>query len=240
MPLLDRVTINTRLLQLLLLALPILLPPVVLAQEQPKVEDTCLSYESEYESAPLFAIKPAAGQQRVYMYKATRLCSNDKPCASRQKSFLVSGDVVFAGPPDKGFRCAYYGSAKGKIIAGFVPVENLESFTEDDALSLDFISGDWNYEDDSIDIKPGSGNQVSADGQAYYKTDLTVNEGSLSATAILTAGQKSLTFKEGNDETSCVVVLHRRGPYLVASDNGNCGGLNVSFSGIYTKARKAK
>jgi hypothetical protein len=45
-------------------------------------------------------------------------------------------------------------------------------------------------------------------------------------------------FKEGDDESSCVVKLHRRGPYLVVSDNGNCGGLNVSFGGIYTKARK--
>ena len=37
--------------------------------------------------------------------------------------------------------------------------------------------------------------------------------------------------------SSCVVKLHRRGPYLVASDNNNCGGLNVSFNGIYTKAK---
>ena len=46
-----------------------------------------------------------------------------------------------------------------------------------------------------------------------------------------------MVFKEGNDESSCVVKLRRRGPYLVASDNGNCGGLNVSFNGIYTKAK---
>ena len=71
-----------------------------------------------------------------------------------------------------------------------------------------------------------------------YQTAETVNEGSFSAQAPLAAGQKELVFKEGDDESSCVVKLHRRGPYLVASDNNNCGGLNVSFGGIYTKARK--
>jgi hypothetical protein len=30
--------------------------------------------------------------------------------------------------------------------------------------------------------------------------------------------------------------VHRRGPYLLASDNINCGGLNVRVNGIYTRA----
>jgi hypothetical protein len=36
------------------------------------------------------------------------------------KAYLVDGDVVFGGPQDKSFRCVYYGTAKGKIVAGFV------------------------------------------------------------------------------------------------------------------------
>lgn len=30
--------------------------------------------------------------------------------------------------------------------------------------------------------------------------------------------------------------VHRRAPYLVASDNNKRGGLNLSFNGIYTRA----
>jgi len=209
-----------------------------LAGEQPKVEQECLSYDSVYENAPLFAIKPDAGQQRVYLYTQARRCPNDKPCEAQQKAYLVSGDVVFAGPPNRGFRCAYNGSVKGKIVAGFIPVGNLTAMVEDDGLSTDFVIGAWNYEADSIEIKAAAAaGQVSGDGQATYQTAETVNEGSFSAQAPLAAGQKQLIFKEGNDEASCVVKLHRRGPYLIASDNGNCGGLNVSFNGIYTKAR---
>ena len=226
-----------RSLRLLILAIVILPTRVLFAGEQPRVEDTCLSYDSVYENAPLFAIKPSVGQQRIYMYKAARLCAGDTPCASRQKSFLVAGDIVFAGPLNNGFRCAYYGSAKGKIIAGFVPGENLQPLKEDAGLSLEFVAGKWNYEGDSIQIKAGAAGQVAADGEAYYQTEQTVNEGSLSASAPLAAGQRELIFKQGSDETSCVVTLHRRGPYLVASDNSNCGGMNVRFNGIYTKSK---
>jgi hypothetical protein len=207
-----------------------------LADEQPKVEQECLSYDTAYENAPLFAVKTSSGEERAWLYKQTQLCPKDKPCGSRQKAYLVSGNVVFAGPPNRGFRCAYYGSSHGKIVAGFIPIENLQSLVEDASMSVDFVIGTWNYEGDSIKIKAAAAGQVSGDGQATYQTAETVNEGAFSAQARLAAGQKELVFKEGDDESSCVVKLRRRGPYLVASDNGNCGGLNVSFGGIYTKA----
>jgi hypothetical protein len=210
--------------------------PAAFAGEQPKVEKECLTYDSAYESAPLFLVKPSSGRERVYLYKQTQRCPNDTPCGSRQKGYLVRGDVVFAGPANRGFRCAYYGRSNGNIVAGFIPVENLSALVEDDGLSMDFVIGTWKYEGDSIEIKAAAAARVSGDGQAYYQTAETVNEGSFSAKAPMTAGQKKLVFKEGNDESSCVVELDRRGPYLVASDNNNCGGLNVSFNGIYTKA----
>jgi hypothetical protein len=211
--------------------------PAALADEQPKAEQECLSYDSAYENAPLFVVKPSSGEERAYLYKQTQPCPKDKPCGSRQMAYLVSGDVVFAGPPNRGFRCAYYGRSNGKIVAGFIPIENLNALVEDNGMSIDFAIGTWKYENDSIEINAAATGQVSGDGQAYYQTAETVNEGSFSARAPLAAGQKELVFKEGNNEPSCVVKLHRRGPYLVASDNGNCGGLNVSFNGIYTKAK---
>ena len=211
--------------------------PATRADEQPKVEKECLSYDSAYENAPLFVVSPGSGGDRAWLYKQTQPCPKEKPCGSRQKGYLVSGDVVFAGPSNRGFRCAYYGRPNGKIVAGFIPIENLKPLAEDNGMSIDFVIGTWKYESDSIKIKAAAAGQVSADGQAYYQTAETVNEGSFSAQAPLAAGQRELVFKEGDDESSCVVKLHRRGPYLVASDNNNCGGLNVSFSGIYTKAK---
>jgi hypothetical protein len=51
--------------------------------------------------------------------------------------------VVFGGPEDKNFRCVYYGTAKGKIIAGFVSTDNLVPFAEDQELTQDFLVGTW-------------------------------------------------------------------------------------------------
>ena len=134
---------STTITRALAITLVVALP--ALALEQPKPEAECLTYDSAYESAPLFEIKPDAGQQRVYLFNRTQRCSGEQPCASRQKSFLVAGDVVFAGPPNRGFRCAYYGTAKGKMVAGFVPIENLESLSEDNGLTQEFVAGRWAY-----------------------------------------------------------------------------------------------
>ena len=63
--------------------------PAALADEQPKVEQECLSYDSAYENAPLFVVKTSLGAERAYLYKQTQLCPKDKPCGSRQKAYLV-------------------------------------------------------------------------------------------------------------------------------------------------------
>jgi hypothetical protein len=40
-------------------------------------------------------------------------------------------------------RCVYYGTAKGKIIAGFVSTDNLVPLAEDQELTQDFLVGTW-------------------------------------------------------------------------------------------------
>ena len=135
--------------------------PAALADEQPRVEQECLSYDSAYENAPLFVVKTSPNAQRAWLYKQTQLCPKDKPCGSRQKAYLVSGDVVFAGPPNRGFRCAYYGRPNGKIVAGFIPDDNLKPLTEDPSMSIDFVIGTWNYETDSIEIKAAAAGRVT-------------------------------------------------------------------------------
>lgn len=219
----------------LAIILLVAVPALASAQLEPGAE--CLTYDSAYESAPLFEIKADAGQQRVYLFNRTERCPGEQPCASRQKSFLVAGDVVFAGPPARGFRCAYYGTAKGKIVAGFVPIENLESLSEDNGLSQEFVTGSWAYDDDTIAIKPAGSGQVAGEGHATYQTATTINEGDFSGQAPIQTGQKELVFKDGEGDTACIVTLRRRGPYLIAEDNSMCGGMNVRFNGIYTRVR---
>jgi len=199
---------------------------------QPETE--CVPYENEYENAPLFRMK-AAGQPRVYLYKETKRCPGDQACPSLQKAYLVDGDIVFAGPANQGFRCTYYGTSKGKIIAGFLPEENLTPENEQPTLTAEFLLGTWRFGDDSIEIKAAGAGKVKAHGHATYQTSETVNEGEFTASAAVPAPAE-LVLRDGEGDAMCEVKLRRRGPYLVASDNNQCGGMNVSFEGIYTKA----
>ena len=61
-----------------------------LADEQPKVDQECLSYDSAYENAPLFAVKTSPGEDRAWLYKKTQRCPKEEPCASKQQAYLVT------------------------------------------------------------------------------------------------------------------------------------------------------
>jgi hypothetical protein len=50
-------------------------------------------------------------------------------------------------------------------------------------------------------------------------------------------GAKELVFRDDSG-ADCDVTMRRRGPYLVVDDNRNCGGLNVTFEGIYVRTRQ--
>jgi hypothetical protein len=201
----------------------------------------CELYDQAYENAALFKVQAGEREQRVYFYSRPDSCNDAKPCTSRRKTYLVTGDVVFGGPEESGFRCAYYGSAKGNLIAGFLPAKNLRPFAGEDELSAGFLAGDWQMRlgpklaPNTITIKAAGPGKVSATGSAYYQTAETVNEGSFESDGVTVAkGAKQLLFRD-HSGADCEVTVHRRGPYLVVADNGNCGGLNVSFQGIYVR-----
>ena len=45
---------------------------------------------------------------------------------------------------------------------------------------------------------------------------------------------KTLSYEEA-DDSECKVQMRRLGPYLLVRDNNNCGGMNVSFTGVYRR-----
>jgi len=61
-----------------------------------------------------------------------------------------------------------------------------------------------------------------------------VNTGTIAARA--TPHGRRLAFATG---TGCAGRMWRLGPYLVAADNGRCGGMNVTFTGVYRRIAAA-
>src|SRR5690242_7353642 len=209
--------------------------------EAPAIEDSCVAYDDRYSEAPLFRVTAKSPNERVYFFSRKIACTSGSSCPARMKSYLVDGDVVFGGPADKKFRCVYYGSSKGTIVAGFIAADQLAPFAEDDELTQDFLVGTWSHNGNpKIIITAAEKNQVGAEGEAWWPRPRIApyHEGSFSAVA--TPAGKEITFRDGNDADSCKVDVLRRGPYLVAQDNDHCGGVNVRFSGILMKLRGGK
>src|SRR5690242_20578157 len=109
--------------------------------EAPAIEDSCLTYDARYSEAPMFRVTAKTQNEKVYLFSRKIACTAGSSCQARMKAYLVDGDVVFGGPEDKNFRCIYYGTAKGKIVAGFVSADNLAPFAEAEDLTQDFLVG---------------------------------------------------------------------------------------------------
>ena len=111
--------------------------------EAPAIEDSCLTYDARYSEAPLFRVATRSQNEKVYFFSRKIACTQASSRPARMKSYLVDGDVVFGGPQDKNFRCVYYGTAKGTIVAGFVAADNLAPVAENEDLTQDFLVGTW-------------------------------------------------------------------------------------------------
>jgi hypothetical protein len=197
----------------------------------PDIEATCETYDAKYETAPMMRVHPAAGEARVYLQKTAKACPATGACAQRQKAFLVEGDQVLVSKAKDGFRCAYYGTAGGNLIAGFLPESALAPAQETTGLTPDFLAGMWHNGNDTVKIAPHGQGKVHASGNATWQGAGDPNEGSFEADAIVSGTQ--ITFKDD----ACEVQVQRRGNYLLLDDNSSCGGMNVRFMGIYVRGK---
>ncbi len=196
--------------------------------EQPSVSESCLAYDGHYEVAPLMRVRAGIPGGKVNFQKKAEPCAAG--CPSREKAYLVPGDVVFAGPELRGHRCAYYGTAKGEIVAGFLPPDALEEAQETGIIDSKFLAGTWvSLGENPITFKAADGNAIHAQGKAVWRGPADAHLGSFSATAVPRGESMTLV------DEACEVRVRRRGPYLLVDDNLHCGGVNVRFRGIYVK-----
>jgi hypothetical protein len=172
--------------------------------------------------------------------------------ACRERAYLVPGNGVIVGPEANGFRCAIYLATNGQSRAGWLPATGLILLPP--ALAPDW-SGRWTAgPEQTITISHNESGAWVLEGEATYGARDPervrrggVNMGNFSATVAReeVEGGAFMSFTEGAETTlafdkgepgQCRVSLRLVGPWLVATDNGSCGGHNVSFSGIYRRA----
>lgn len=83
--------------------------------------------------------------------------------------------------------------------------------------------------DARITIRRGGG-ELAVSGDAVWKDGDNIHEGAFEGRATVDDG--ALTIVDSGD-AQCEVRMRRVGHYLVVDDNRNCGGVNVSFAGVY-------
>lgn len=174
-----------------------------------------------------------AKKARVYFYGDDDDCPKpDAKC--RQKTYVVGGDALLVSRNFGDWACAWYTTAKGGDTVGWIPSKQLSITEVDTNPPLARWLGAWELYRDSLDIKRGAkAGRLRVEGHATWQgvNPGNVHVGEINAEAA-PAGN-TLALDEGDGV--CKMTLRLIGDFLVADDNGDCGGVNVSFDGVYRR-----
>lgn len=185
---------------------------------------------SEYKIAQ---IKGKKGE-RVYFYGDERDdCPQNKNC--RLQSYVIPNDEVIVSRTFGDFACVWFQPRKGSETVGWIPAANLVYQPEKNFALTDWL-GAWSHGTSGIDITPAAAREMLlVKGDSYWQgLGDNVHVSEIEETVaprenILKIGEKD----EGEDD--CRVTMRRVGKYMIVADNLNCGGVNVTFSGVYRR-----
>ncbi|MEO7935687.1 MAG: hypothetical protein ABIR27_05470 [Dokdonella sp.] len=172
----------------------------------------------------------------------------DEVCEKR--SFVVAGDNVLVWAREGEVSCAMYTSKKGGVTVGWFAVATLDFHDSGKVPSARDWTGHW-VRDDQADLTI----RLLQDGQLEIEGDASwgghdpvrvenggVHVGSIEPTRVrLTGNAVHFVAGSGNSppapeaEYECVVDLQMQEGKLLAKDNWQCGGMNVSFEGPYER-----
>jgi len=231
-----------------------LLPSLAAAQESCDLVSTLGAPNG---SPRLQAVAP--GQKRVHFVKDAahgKGCPNDT-AACAANGYVVANDRVVVTGTQGAYACATFtgGSPNFSTTTGLLP---LSALVDAPQAAEGGWTGHWRSGDEQeIDIKAAAGNAIALQGNASSGggdparvASGGVNMGQIDAT--LTPANDQAAFSDGDngqtapydanpgDDTICRVRLWRLGRYLAAADNLACGGVGVTFTGVYAREKPGK
>lgn len=192
------------------------------------------------------------GSERVPFVKSQW---QDKTCPSaaascREAAYLVAGNRVLVNGTLRDFACATYRGAKGATRSGWIARAALKAEPAAEPGLSDWAATWVSGPEQTITIVP-KGDSLVLVGEATYGLQDPdrvrrggVHLGQFQATARPTG--PNLAFTEGEDggrtrpyglpdDLSCQVRLRLVPPFLQAQSNTACGGMNVTFTGLYQR-----
>ncbi|HWS89789.1 MAG TPA: hypothetical protein VN282_22670 [Pyrinomonadaceae bacterium] len=172
---------------------------------------------------------------RVHFYGEEEGCPGpDVKC--RRKAYLVPGDEVITSRTFGDWVCAWFQPARGAETVGWLAADRLETVATAENAPLALWLGTWAFYDNSLRVSRGRRVDVlSVSGDATWHG---VNPGNVHVGEISGEGTPvDDTLKLGADPEDCQAKLRLVGPYLLVTDNKQCGGVNVTFDGVYRRKK---
>lgn len=169
--------------------------------------------------------------------------------ACRRAAYVMPGDAVLIGDVNDATACATYVDAKGRATSGVIMGGSVEHDTAGENKRAAALVGHWVRDEAEIRIA-SRGQEYSVVGEATYGAKDpgrvargAVNLGSFDFRVRPTSNRISAGIKDGAvavgkpeaSATDCQLDMIALAPYLVVRDNMNCGGMNVSFTGVYRR-----
>jgi hypothetical protein len=178
-----------------------------------------------------------AGSGRAYFLGDMDGCPNAE-ARCRQRTYVVPGDRVVAGRSRGGYVCVYYPS-RGGGSAGWMEVGRLEAVATDPNPPLSAWLGSWSEDGNPRVTFERRGSGLAVEGEAYWPSRNPSprdypggpNEGTIGE-ILQVSGNRA-------HAPECHVRFTLLGDFIVAADpDMQCGGMNVSFSGVYRRVRR--
>ena len=220
---------------ILSVAILLLFTVQIFAQLEGNPENLCRNgfFPRESVDYKLASVK-GAKNEKIYFYDDNRDCPNDKNC--RTKSYVVPGDKLIVSRSFGEWACSWYQPKKGSETVGWIASEKLEFIESNrNPETIEWL-GKWNYGGNQIEIgKSKTADSLTITGSAFWKgSGDNIHVGELDDSSKPDGNELKIGEKE-TGEYDCKVTMRLVGKYLIVSDNLQCGGVNVTFSGVYRK-----
>jgi hypothetical protein len=131
------------------------------------------------------------------------------------------GSSVYVGVPEQG---------KLATMFGWIPATRWHQVVSSPQPARGW-NGVWQNETAKVIVQSMDDGQLDIKGHAVR--DLGLGTGEIFGDFEVTGKPENGIVAGGGDASGCKVAVRLLGSYLVVDDNGACGGMGVSFSGMY-------
>jgi len=177
-------------------------------------------------------------ENKFYFYNDQDQCPDLSIQKCKNKSYLISGDKVLLANQYKDWTCARYlnfskkkiiSDTSGWILTKFISIEKTLNHPKEDSWL-----GKWVDGFNTLELTKGSDGQIKVNGLATWGSGVNMHTGEI--VGMGKPIENKITVKDESNE-DCQLKLVLIDQFLIAEDNSNCGGVNVSFSSVYIREK---